>query len=97
MTKEEIQHLGTLSRIKLSDEEVTKLEGEITSILEYVGTINEIVKDGALEKKVGPVHNVFREDEVTNEPGSYTEALLKEMPETDGQYLKVKKILNPDA
>lgn len=97
MNKEEILHLGTLSRIKLSDDEVEKLSGEITSILDYVSTIDEVVNEGALKKEVGAVFNVFREDEVTNQPGEYTEALLDEAPERDGQYVKVKKILKQDT
>lgn len=97
ITKDEILHLGGLARIKLSDNEVEKLSGEIESILSYVSAVNDVVKDGALEKKVGAVFNVFREDEVTNEPGEFTEAILEEMPERDGRYLKVKKILNPDT
>ncbi len=96
MTKEEILHLGTLSRIKLTDEEAEKLHTEIDSILEYVGQINNIVAKGNLTKKVGPVFNVFREDEVTNEPGEYTQDLVEAFPKRDGDYLKVKKILNPD-
>lgn len=96
MTKEEILHLGELARIRLSDEKVEKLQEEITNILEYVGVVDDVVTDAALEKKVGVVHNVFREDEITNEPGSYTDALLAEMPETQGKFLKVKKILNPE-
>lgn len=97
MTKEEILHLGELARIRLTDDEVQKLQGDITNILEYVGVVNDVVTDAALEKKVGVVHNVFREDEITNEPGAYTQVLLAEMPETKGKFLKVKKILNPDA
>lgn len=97
MTKEEILHLGTLARIKLDEEEVEKLQGDITSILEYVGVVNDEVTDAALEKKVGSVYNVFREDEITNEPGAYTDDLLASMPETKDRFLKVKKILNPDA
>lgn len=96
MTKEEILHLGTLARIKLTDAEVEQFQKEISDILGYVGTIDEVVSEGALEKKVGAVYNVFREDEVTNEPGQCTEDLLREMPETQGQYLKVKKILKQD-
>lgn len=96
MDKKQIQHLGTLSRIKLSDEEVERLPGEITSILDYVSTIDEVVKDGALKKEVGAVYNVFREDVVTNEPNAYTEDLLNEAPEREGRFLKVKKILNQD-
>lgn len=96
ITREEILHLGNLARIRLRDDEVEKLRGELSAILEYVGSIDEVVKEGALSKKVGPVSNVFREDAVTCEPGSYTEAILAAMPERDGRYLKVKKILNPD-
>lgn len=96
MKKEDVLHLGTLSRIKLSDAEVEKLTNEISSILDYVSTLDEVVSDGALEKKPGAVFNVFREDEITNKPGEFTEALLREMPATEGSLLKVKKILNPE-
>ena len=95
MTKEEILHLGHLARIRLSEAEVEQFNGEITEILEYVSVINEIVGDVEL-KQVGPRYNVFREDVITNEPNSYTEDLLKEMPETEGRFMKVKKILKND-
>ena len=97
MDKAQIQHLGNLARIKLTDAEVKSLASEIGSILDYVSAIDEVVPGGSLKKQVGPVSNVFREDEVTNEPGSYTEALLEAMPEREGQYLKVKKILDQDG
>jgi Asp-tRNA(Asn)/Glu-tRNA(Gln) amidotransferase C subunit len=42
---------------------------------------------------VGARFNVFRADEVTNQPDQYTEALLAEMPQTSGRLMKVKKIL----
>ena len=97
MTKEEILHLGTLSRIKLSEEEVGKFKADIDSILDYVGQVNEIVADADLGKAVGPVHNVFREDEVTNEPGSYTADLVAAFPDRKGDYMKVKKVLDLEA
>lgn len=96
MTKEEILHLGTLSRIKLTDAEADELKGDISNILEYVSAIDAIVADTALTKQVGARSNIFRTDEVTNAPGEYTDAIMAEMPETQGKYLKVKRILNPD-
>ncbi|MEM9336362.1 MAG: Asp-tRNA(Asn)/Glu-tRNA(Gln) amidotransferase subunit GatC [Patescibacteria group bacterium] len=96
MTKEQILHLGNLARIKLSEEEVEQFNSEITAVLEYVSTVNDIAGDAALTKQVGARYNIFRQDEVTNEPGQFTEDLLREMPETDGRHLKVKKILNQD-
>lgn len=97
MTKEEIQHLGTLSRIKLTESETGKLKQEIDSILDYVGQVNDLASDSDITKKIGVVHNVFREDEVTNKPGSYTKDIVDAFPEKTGNFLKVKKILNPDA
>lgn len=96
MTKEEILHLGTLSRVSLSDEEVAKFNPEIDAILEYVGQVSEIVSDIG-EKTAGVVHNVFREDEVTNEPGAYTSDIVAAFPDKQDNFLKVKKILNPDS
>lgn len=96
MTKEEILHLGTLARIRLTDAEADSLRGDISSILEYVSAIDAIVADTTLTKRVGARFNIFRADEVTNEPGEYTEALMAEMPEMEGRYLKVRRILNPD-
>lgn len=97
MTKEEVLHLGTLARIKLSSEEAEEFKEEISGILSYVGAVNEIVADNGITKEVGARFNVFREDTVTNVPGAYAEELLNEMPERNGRYLSVKKILNPDT
>jgi len=96
MTKEEILKLGSMARIAISDDEATSLGKDIESVLEYVGVINEITAEGGVTKKVGAVYNVFREDAVTVEPGSHTEALLAEAPSIKKGRLEVKKILNTD-
>lgn len=96
ISKEDILHLASLSRIRLTDEEVEHFSGEIDSILEYVGAVQKIAGDSEVGVIKGNHFNIFRKDEVTNQPDEYTEALLKEMPETDGRYMKVKKILSQD-
>jgi aspartyl-tRNA(Asn)/glutamyl-tRNA(Gln) amidotransferase subunit C len=96
MEKKDILHLANLARIRISEEEAGSLATDIESVLAYVSDVNTIAADANLTKKVGVVHNVFRKDEVTNEPGSYTDALLAEAPEVKGRHLKVKKILQID-
>jgi aspartyl-tRNA(Asn)/glutamyl-tRNA(Gln) amidotransferase subunit C len=97
MTKEEIAHLARLSRVALTSAELDSFHGQISSILEYVSTVNAIAAlDQPEEPEVGKVHNVFRADCVTVPPGSYTEVLLAAMPAREGQFLKVKKILSHD-
>lgn len=98
MTREEILHLGSLARIRMSETEADQLNTEINAILEYVSEIDALVDAAALQKQVGPVYNVFREDEVTNTPEEHTEALLEAMPERSGRFMRVQKILeNKDA
>ena len=96
MTVDDIKHLGALSRLALTDDEAAAFSKEIYAILEYVGAVTTIVGDGALEKKVGIVHNVLREDVVTVPSGVYTEAILAGAPKRHGQFVEVKKIIAQD-
>lgn len=96
MQKEDILHLARLARIKLDDEEVQALKSDIESVLDYVGVINTLTSDIQQEKKIGTVYNVFREDVVINEGGTYTESILANAPKVKGRHLQVKKILQMD-
>lgn len=96
MKTDDVLRLAHLARIAVTDEEATQLTNEIDAILEYVGAVTDVAGTDTVTPNVGAVHNVFRTDEVTNEPNQYTEALLAAMPETDGRFMKVKKILQQD-
>ena len=96
MNKEDIQHLGSLARIKISPEEMEIFSKDIPAILDYVSTIKKISSEKTVAE-VGVRYNVLRKDEVLNEPDSFSENLLAEMPKTEGRFLVVKKILNTDS
>lgn len=96
MTKDEVIHLSNLARITLTDNEVAAFQTEIDDILAYVSTIQDIAGAGETAPVVPPVHNVLRDDEVTNEPGHYTDVLLDAAPQREGKYIAVKKILQQD-
>ncbi len=91
ITTEEILYLADLARIELNEDEAKKMVKEVGSILAYVGQIKEV--SGDAKQSVPKLHNVMREDVVTNKPGEYSEALLQNAPFREGNYLKVKKIL----
>jgi aspartyl-tRNA(Asn)/glutamyl-tRNA(Gln) amidotransferase subunit C len=93
MEQKDIEHLAKLSRIAVTETEATALAESISSILGYVSEIEAITNNSMVEKKVGPLCNVLREDTDPHPPYQYTEALLSEAPKRDGQYVKVKKIL----
>lgn len=96
MKKEDIRQLASLSRIAVTDKEVDSFQSEIGAILEYVGQIQAMTNAVDDVKVPGAVFNKMRLDEVTHEPGTYTEAILRELPERDGDFMKVKKIINSD-
>lgn len=96
VNKDELVHLASLSRIQLAESEIAPLQKEIEEIVDYVSVIQSLTVDFNKEPVCGPVCNVFRKDEVTNEPGEYTESLLKEAPATKNGYLQVKQILQND-
>jgi aspartyl-tRNA(Asn)/glutamyl-tRNA(Gln) amidotransferase subunit C len=96
ITPEDIEKLSELSRIEVSDEEKISFSKEIDSILGYVGQISELASGSTDEEQTSFVKNVFRKDENPHESGLYTEALLKEAPDTEGGFVKVKKILSHD-
>jgi aspartyl-tRNA(Asn)/glutamyl-tRNA(Gln) amidotransferase subunit C len=93
ITKEDVQKLATLSRLKLSDDEITRFQGEMSSILAYVDKLKEVTGSES-----GPVmsvnKNVLREDANPNEGGAYTRALVDGAPQHLGDLVKVKKILS---
>lgn len=97
MTKDEIESLARLSRISLSEEEKEAFTGEIDAILAYVGKVKEMAEDETRSQPaVGPVSNVFRADEITNQGGKNTEVLTTAFPVRSENYLVVKKILSND-
>ncbi len=94
MKREDVAHLARLARIELSESELEQLPEELSSIVSYVRVITDIAGDEAdMAPQLGARHNVFRADVVTNQAAEYMEALLAEMPATEGKFMRVKKII----
>jgi len=95
MEKEEVLKLASLARIEISEKEAEDLSGELDSILEYVGDIKSISEAHNLKLKTDnfSVRNVMREDENPHESSVYTKEILEQAPSSEGDYIKVKKIL----
>ena len=90
--KEDIEKLAELSRMEVTDEEVKKFSKDIDSILDYVKELTQIATE-EIDMPKNALRNVMREDEKPHKTGLYSEALLSAAPEREGNYFKVKKIL----
>lgn len=96
ITRAEVEKLANLSRLKLSEDEITAMQKDMGNILAYVDKLKS-----AKWVEHGPVmsvnKNVLREDVNPLPGGEYTEKLINLAPKhektKDGMYVKVKKIL----
>ena len=94
----DIKKLANLARIDMNDEELQEIAKSFDSILEYVGQVQEVskIKNIELESKNSEnyfLHNVMRDDVVTNNREEYKDKIMAEMPDTQDGFLKVKQIL----
>ncbi len=93
LTRDDVLKLAKLSRLKLSEEEITKFQTELSEILGYVEMLDKVDVTG-LEPtyQVTGLSNVTRQDEIKQYQAKPAD-LLKNAPATqDGQF-KVKKVL----
>lgn len=93
LSKQQIEHIAQLARLELSDEELERYGGQLSVILGYIDMLNEVDTDGIEPTaQVTGLSNVFRGDQVFQWDESQREAALKESPDKDGRFIKVKKV-----
>lgn len=93
ITINDVKHLAQLSALYVTDQEAEELSKQLEEILNYVEQLNEVDTEG-LEPtyQVGGLENVMRPD-IIIDYGVSKEALLQNAPSTDGDHIKVKKVL----
>src|SRR5438477_13203873 len=95
ISADDARHVARLARLALDDGKLTKLAGQLESILQYVAKIGQLDVAGVEPMAHAlPLHNVFREDIV--EPPLPLEKVLANAPETDGPFFKVPKVLGAE-
>ena len=84
--REQVLHVAKLARLKLSDEEVERMAGELSGILDHVERISELDLDGVEPTShVIELENVLRPDEPR--PSWPREEVLDPAPDpADGQF-----------
>jgi len=92
----QVRRVALLSRLELSDAEVSQFSTQLSAIVEYIEKLNELDTDGVEPlAHCLPVHNVLRED--VPKPSLSNEAALANAPQREGEYFKVPKILDDNS
>jgi len=95
LTKEEVAHIASLSRIELDEIEMERYQKELSDILEYVNTLEKLSTDGV--EPIGHITgmvNIYREDKEGVRDEKEREGIIGNIPNRKGDLIRVKKVLN---
>jgi aspartyl-tRNA(Asn)/glutamyl-tRNA(Gln) amidotransferase subunit C len=93
LTRDDILKLARLARLDLTDDEIEEFSGELSEILQYVEQLSTVdVKGLEPTNQVTGLTNVMRDDEV-RDYGYEAADLLKNVPQTKDDLIKVKRML----
>jgi aspartyl-tRNA(Asn)/glutamyl-tRNA(Gln) amidotransferase subunit C len=92
LTKEQVAKVARLARIKLSDDELGRMQGEINGILHWIDQLQQVKTDGVenFSDRQGRAMPE-REDNVCD--GDYVESVLANAPESAHNMFAVPKVV----
>lgn len=96
ISTEDLNKLAELARLRFDSAELESFSKDIDSILSYVKQVQEVAIGEISNRPAGVyalLENQMRRDENPHPAGEFTEKILGQAPQRDGNYFKVKKIL----
>ena len=95
LSREEIQHIADLARLKLSDEEIKIYGEQLSHVLSYIDQLKEVKTTGVEPTaQVAEIKNIFRDDEIVSWDKEEIDNALEQSPAKEKKQVKVKRILN---
>ena len=92
LSREEVLHIARLARLGLSEEEVSRFQGQLSNILENFEILKQVdTTDVPPTAQSIALQNVMRDDEVT--PSLAPEDILANAPQAEDGCFKVRAIL----
>ena len=92
MDKDTVRRIATLARIRVPEEDLDRLAGELGNILHWVEQLGEVdTGNVAAVASVSGAELPFRKDEVTD--GGYPERVLANAPEPRDGFFTVPKVV----
>ena len=92
ISREDVLHVADLARLHLSDEEVDRMQTQLSNILEAIETLRDVDTS-----HVGPTASVIQLENVMREdvarPGLSRDAALANAPLRDDPFLRVPTVL----
>ncbi|HKD77405.1 MAG TPA: Asp-tRNA(Asn)/Glu-tRNA(Gln) amidotransferase subunit GatC [Ktedonobacterales bacterium] len=96
ISRDDVQHIAQLARMRLTDNEVTELATQLSGILEHIAVLQEadvsaVPPSTATLTPIGPDSATMSDDRIV--PSYPPDELLANAPEREGNYARVKAVL----
>jgi aspartyl-tRNA(Asn)/glutamyl-tRNA(Gln) amidotransferase subunit C len=92
ITAEEVRATAELARLDLSDEELSRLERELSAILDYMSDLSKLDTEGVEPMTHAvPMNMLLRADQLGVQLA--TDAALASAPRKEGAFFEVPKII----
>ena len=92
ISREDVEHIALLARMRLTDEETTALTTQLSDILGHIAVLQEVdVSQVAPSATILPPGDVLRVDQ--SAPSLPVSDLLANAPDHEENYLRVKAVL----
>ena len=105
ISKQEVEKIAKLARLRLTDQEIEKMQKDLSEILGYFNLLKEAksrseaaasttgMEEKATVSDFDKKEKVLRKDEARPQPDSVVENLVKAAPDKKEKYIRVKAIL----
>lgn len=92
LSQDEVRHVAMLARLALTDDEVARLAPQLSQILEYAESVNEVAAaDVDPLTHPFPLRNVMREDQLR--PSLPRDLILSQAPDAQEDRFAVPRIV----
>ncbi len=87
-----VRRIATLARIRVEENELAKLQGELNGILGWIEQLNEVNVEG-IEPLTGGAQMAMRMRDDVVDDGGYPDRVLANAPERIGDFYAVPKVV----
>ncbi len=92
ISKEEVEKIAHLARLKIEDSQKEKMAEQLSSILGYIDKLKDVDVEGVkLSSGAAFINNVLREDQLAPSPGP--DVTLANAPQRDDDFYTVPRVV----
>lgn len=94
ISKEEVEHIARLSRIRLEEDEIEKFQKDFSNILDYFSLLKKAKVPKSRSELLTIKEDGMREDVVISEEAERVDKMISLAPGKEGRSIKVKAVLH---